>query len=78
MLTGRVAEIGKTSDEIWLVDLTDNSMRAIGNLVIPSCCMPAIPVSKGTWWLPGGEPATNRSRTNRTSIVQVEAEEKHD
>jgi N-acetylneuraminic acid mutarotase len=78
MLTGRVAEVGKVSDEIWLVDLTDNSARAMGNLVIPSCCMPAIPVSQGTWWLPGGEPDTNRSRTNRTSIVQIEVKDKNE
>jgi hypothetical protein len=78
MLTGRVAEVGKVSDEIWLVDLTDKSVRAIGNLVIPACCMPAIPVAQGTWWLPGGEPDTNRSRTDRTSIVEVKAEDKNE
>lgn len=72
MLTGRVAEIGNVGDAILLLDLPALRVRPIGRLMIPGCCMPALPVAPRTWWLPGGEPDTNRSRTERTSIVKLE------
>ena len=78
MLTGRAAEIGKVSDEILLVDLSTLNVRPIGRLMIPGCCMPAIPVAPRTWWLPGGEPDTNRSRSDRTSIVKLEDDSTHE
>ena len=78
VLTGRVAEIGNVSDEILLVTLPTQEARPIGRMVTPACCMPALPVAARTWWLPGGEPDTNRSRTERTSIVTLEETSTHD
>ena len=41
MLAGRVAEVGKISDEIWLIDVLTGQTRSIGKLMIAACCAPA-------------------------------------
>jgi hypothetical protein len=78
MLTGRAPQVSVVSDEILLVNPSTLDVRPIGHLMIPGCCMPAIPVARRTWWLPGGEPDTNRSRTERTSIVTLEESQTHE
>jgi N-acetylneuraminic acid mutarotase len=70
MLSGRVRKINDIDDQIHVVDLQGLTTQAIGRLVIQACCMPCIRVNPTTWWLPGGEPDTQRSRTERTSVVQ--------
>ncbi len=72
MLTGRVPELEHISDEIWLVNLQSLHVRSIGRMVIGACCIPSIPVASRTWWLPGGEPDTHRSRTARNSVVKLQ------
>ena len=69
MLSGRVRKINDIDDQIHVVDMQDLSTHAIGRLVIQACCMPCIQVNPTTWWLPGGEPDTQRSRTERMSVV---------
>ena len=71
MFTGRVAKLSETSGEVLLLDLNTLQVKNVGELVTPSCCMPAIPMGGETWWLPGGEPAANRVRSARTSVVQL-------
>lgn len=78
MLTGRVPQISTIERQIRLLNLKDMTQQSIGDLVIQSCCMPTIPVGPQTWWIPGGEPATDRSRTKRVSVVKIEGDAKHD
>lgn len=72
MLTGRVSPVGQIHDDIWILDLDRLSAKSIGRLVTPACCMPAIRMRENVWWLPGGEPDTQRSRTDRTSVIQLQ------
>jgi hypothetical protein len=78
MLTGRAPKISVIERQIRLLNLNDLSQQVIGELVIQSCCMPVIPMTPLTWWIPGGEPATDRSRTRTVSVVTIEGESKHD
>ncbi|MBA3484852.1 MAG: hypothetical protein H0T51_23890 [Pirellulales bacterium] len=69
LLTGR----GDTNyyDDVWLVDLRDNSVRALGSLVIPSSGSPLVRVAPQQWWFIAGEPNASRSRTPRVSIIEL-------
>lgn len=78
LLAGRVVDPGLIPSEILLLNINDFSTQAVGNLVIQSCCMPAIPLNPTTWWFPGGEPDTKKNRTERTSIVELVEPVKHE
>jgi N-acetylneuraminic acid mutarotase len=71
LLAGRVAEVGVVGDELWMVDLNSADVRRVGSLVTPNCCAPLIPMGEHRWWYVGGEPDTNRSRSDRVSIIQL-------
>jgi hypothetical protein len=78
LLAGRVVDPGLIPSEILLMNINDFSTRPVGNLVIQSCCMPAIAVNPTTWWFPGGEPDTKKNRTERTSIVELVESKTHE
>jgi N-acetylneuraminic acid mutarotase len=71
LFVGRVPEIGKTTRELWVVDLRTFEITPAGELPSATCCLPAIPFQKGGWLLPGGEPDTNRSRSKTTFVIQT-------
>src|SRR5438067_8013692 len=72
MLAGRVMEIGKISDEILVIDVSTGQTQSIGKLMLGACCAPLMQTGKQTWWFTGGEPDTNSSRSDRTSIISLE------
>lgn len=73
MLTGRVGSLDQVSDEIFLVNLDTLDVTSVGRMVIPACCLTAIQMGSNTWWLSGGEPSATAIRTDRTTILTLEA-----
>jgi len=71
MLTGRCPKVSETSDDILLLNLRTLETKKLGTLPGHGCCMPAIPMGEKTWWIPGGEPDTNKSRTAKNSIITL-------
>jgi N-acetylneuraminate epimerase len=71
LLAGRVSQVGQVNDDLWLVNLKSLETHRIGKLITPNCCAPLIPLGERTWWYAGGEPDTNRSRSDRTSVIQL-------
>ncbi len=71
LFAGRVAKVGEVTSELFELDLRTFRTRTRGNTVTPTTCVPGIQVKPMTWWFPGGEPSTDRSRTDRTSIVAI-------
>lgn len=71
LFAGRVAKPGEVTNELFELDLRTLKTRSLGNTVTPTTCVPAIHIAPATWWFPGGEPSTDRSRTARTSVVTV-------
>lgn len=59
-------------DGIWLIDLTDMSMKKVGKLIAPSTTSPLIKVSEKKWWVVGGEPDSKLNRTERVSVINLE------
>jgi len=72
MLAGRIDQKNQITDDIWLLNMPDLSVAAIGKLRVQSCCLPAVNIGANTWWFIGGEPNVQRSRTPRISVVQLE------
>jgi hypothetical protein len=70
LVTGRADTV--VYRDVLRVDVRDSSAQRLGELVIPSLNAPLVPVSPGRWWLVGGEPDANRSRTPRVSVIRLE------
>jgi N-acetylneuraminic acid mutarotase len=60
---------GAIHDDVWIVDLSDLSARGVGSTVITTTCAPLVRVNDNTFWLIGGEPDANKTRTAR--ITQI-------
>jgi hypothetical protein len=69
LLTGRAD--GVIHDEVWLLDLKTLTGHIAGRTVVHATCAPLVEVSPGTFWLIGGEPDSNKNRTNRISEISV-------
>jgi N-acetylneuraminic acid mutarotase len=67
LLTGRAD--GRIHDEVWRVSLKDMRVQSAGRLVIRSTCAPLMRVGDA-WWLVGGEPDSNKTRTERVSVIR--------
>jgi N-acetylneuraminic acid mutarotase len=62
---------GAIHDEVWHVNLADMRVRSAGNAVIQATCAPLLRLANDTWWLVGGEPDSNKNRTERVSVIRV-------
>lgn len=69
IITGRA--YGKIDNGIWIIDLRDMSMHKIGNDVVPAATAPLVNVGDKQWWLIGGEPDSNKNRTEVISVIKV-------
>jgi Galactose oxidase, central domain len=69
LLAGRAD--GRIHDEFWRVDLQQISVQLLGKCVIQATCAPLVPVGDHTWWLIGGEPDSNKHRTDRISVISL-------
>jgi N-acetylneuraminic acid mutarotase len=68
MVAGRAD--GKSHRDILLLDLESLEMKEIGLSVIPTMTAPLIQVGKDEWWLIGGEPDSNKTRTDRITVIR--------
>lgn len=62
---------GAIHDDIWLVDLADLSARGLGRSVITTTCAPLVRINDSTFWLLGGEPDSNKTRTARVTQIRL-------
>jgi N-acetylneuraminic acid mutarotase len=62
---------GAIHDDIWLVDLSNLSTRGLGRSVITTTCAPLIRIDDTTYWLIGGEPDANKTRTARVTQIRL-------
>lgn len=69
ILAGRAD--GSIHDEVWLVRLPDLQCQLLGHAVIHATCAPLVKVGPSTWWLIGGEPDSNKHRTDRVSVISL-------
>jgi hypothetical protein len=69
LLAGRAD--GLIHDEVWLVHLPDLSAQLLGHTVLQATCAPLMKAGPNTWWLVGGEPDSQKNRTNRVSIITL-------
>jgi N-acetylneuraminic acid mutarotase len=69
LLAGRAD--GTIHNEIWLVHLPDLSTELLGHAVIQATCAPLVNVAPGKWWLIGGEPDSNKHRTDRVTVISL-------
>jgi N-acetylneuraminic acid mutarotase len=58
-------------DDLWIVDLSDLSVMGIGRTVITTTCAPLLRINRSTYWLVGGEPDANKSRTARVTQIRL-------
>ena len=71
LVAGRAYENSNVSDNIWLLNLNNMSVRNIGKLQIQACAAPLIKAGAKTWWYIGGEPEANRCRTQTVSVISL-------
>jgi N-acetylneuraminic acid mutarotase len=69
LLAGRAD--GSIHDEIWLITLPSLEAKIVGRAIQLATCAPLVNVGKRTWWLIGGEPDSNKHRTNRISVISL-------
>lgn len=69
LVTGRAD--GMVHDGIWILDPANSSMKKVGHLIIPSATAPLIKVNENHYWLVGGEPDSNKNRTEIVSVINV-------
>lgn len=74
LLTGRAD--GTVHNGIWMINTENMSMKEIGSLIIQSTTAPLVTVSENEWWLIGGEPDSNKTRTGEVSIIKLKNNEK--
>lgn len=69
LITGRAD--GQVHSGIWVLNLEAMEMHLIGNLVVSSTTAPLIGLSDRVWWLVGGEPDSNKNRTEIVSVIHL-------
>jgi N-acetylneuraminic acid mutarotase len=70
LLVGGRAD-GAIHDDLWIVDLADLSVRGVGRTVLPTTCAPLVQIDAATFWLIGGEPDSNKTRTARVTQIRL-------
>ena len=68
LLTGRAD--GVIQDDVWRVRVTEMRVQGVGRTVIQSTCAPLVRIDADTWWLVGGEPDSNKTRTEKVSVIK--------
>ncbi|WP_176221426.1 kelch repeat-containing protein [Massilibacteroides vaginae] len=68
LITGRAD--GMVHKGIWTIDVKSGLANNIGSLIIQSTTAPLIKISEEEWWLIGGEPDSNKTRTGKVSIIK--------
>jgi N-acetylneuraminic acid mutarotase len=68
-----IAGIGdeKIRNSIWILDVSDMSVRNIGDTVIPTVGACLVQQAENAFWLIGGEPDANKSRTNKITVIKL-------
>jgi N-acetylneuraminic acid mutarotase len=61
---------GEIHADIEILDLETFTGRKIGEAVIQTTTAPLIEVAPQEWWLIGGEPDSNKTRTGRVSVIR--------
>jgi N-acetylneuraminic acid mutarotase len=69
LLAGRAD--GSIHDEIWLISVPAFDAQIVGRVIQKATCAPLVNVARRTWWLIGGEPDSNKHRTNRISVISL-------
>lgn len=69
LLVGRAD--GEIHNEIRILNLQDLSAPIVGRTVIQATCAPLVPAGPGTWWFIGGEPDSQKHRTERVTVISV-------
>ena len=64
---------GQIHDDLWLLDLLSLSARSIGSSVITTTCAPLVRLGPSKYWLIGGEPNSNMSRTPLVTEIELES-----
>jgi N-acetylneuraminic acid mutarotase len=72
LLVGGRAD-GQIHDDIWVVDLASLSARSVGSSVVTTTCAPLVRVAPRKYWLIGGEPNSNMTRTKVVTEIQLES-----
>src|SRR5262249_47181912 len=70
LLVGGRAD-GAIHDDLWIVDLSNLSVRGIGRSVITQTCAPLVKINSSTYWLIGGEPDGNKHRTEKVTQIRL-------
>jgi N-acetylneuraminic acid mutarotase len=72
LLVGGRAD-GQIHDDLWLVDLRNLAVRSAGSSVITTTCAPLVHVAPDKYWLIGGEPNSNMTRTPLVTEIQLKS-----
>lgn len=62
---------GAIHDDLWILNLSDLSVRGIGRSVVTQSCAPLVRRDSSTFWLIGGEPDANKHRTERVTQIRL-------
>ena len=62
---------GSIHNEIWVIRFPDLKSQLIGHTVIQATCAPLVKAGFRTWWLIGGEPDSNKHRTDRVTVISL-------
>ena len=68
-----IAGIGdeKIRNSIWTLNVRNMSVRNVGDTIIQSVGNALVQVSPKTFWLIGGEPDANKSRTDKVTTIEL-------
>ncbi len=68
IVTGR-ADGKQIYRDVYVVDLTDMSVKKVSETIDPAATAPFIEVEENQWWTIGGEPDSNKTRTAKISQI---------
>lgn len=70
LIAGRVSVVGEVNDELFCFNLQTRQLSSIGHRQ-GGCCTPIIKTGENEFFITGGEPDTNRTRSVLTAYVKV-------
>jgi N-acetylneuraminic acid mutarotase len=62
---------GVIHDDLWIVELSNLSVRGIGRSVITQTCAPLVRITGSMFWLIGGEPDADKHRTEKVTQIRL-------
>jgi hypothetical protein len=69
LLAGRAD--GAIHDDVWIISVPTLDAQIVAHVIQKATCAPLVNVGNRTWWLIGGEPDSNKHRTNRISVITL-------